>query len=42
MTTLAHRTELGGPRNGGIAARRALVRWSGACFAASGGSSSSC
>ena len=28
MTTLAHRTELGGPRNGGVAARRALVRWS--------------
>ncbi len=29
MTTLAHRTELGGPRSGGLAARRALVRWAG-------------
>src|SRR5215207_6428385 len=27
MTTLAHRSALAGPRNGGIAARRAVVRW---------------
>jgi putative ABC transport system permease protein len=27
MTTLAHRSALGGPRNGGVAARRAVVRW---------------
>jgi putative ABC transport system permease protein len=29
MTTLAHRSVLGGPGNGGVAARRAVVRWSG-------------
>ena len=28
MTTLAH----GGPRNGGIAARRAVIRWAGRMF----------
>jgi putative ABC transport system permease protein len=27
MSTLAHRSALGGPRNGGVAARRAVVRW---------------
>ena len=27
MTTLAHRSALGGPKNGGVAARRAVVRW---------------
>src|SRR5262245_20395058 len=27
MTTLAHRPALRGPRNGGVAARRAVVRW---------------
>jgi putative ABC transport system permease protein len=27
MTTLAHRTGLDGPRSGGLAARRALLRW---------------
>jgi putative ABC transport system permease protein len=27
MTTLAHRPALSGPANGGVAARRALVRW---------------
>jgi putative ABC transport system permease protein len=27
MTTLAHRSALSGPRNGGVAARRAVVRW---------------
>ena len=29
MTTLAHRTLPGGARGGGLAARRALVRWAG-------------
>jgi putative ABC transport system permease protein len=29
MTTLAHRTELEGRRSGGLAARRALLRWAG-------------
>jgi putative ABC transport system permease protein len=32
MTTLAHRAALGGPRNGGIAARRAVIRWAGRMF----------
>jgi putative ABC transport system permease protein len=27
MSTLAHRSGLGGPENGGVAARRAVVRW---------------
>src|SRR5262245_39775624 len=27
MTTLAHRSALSGPRNGGVSARRAVVRW---------------
>src|SRR5262245_33045415 len=27
MATLAHRSALGGPRNGGVAARRAVVHW---------------
>jgi putative ABC transport system permease protein len=27
MTTLAHRTTPGGPRSGGLAARRAVIRW---------------
>src|SRR5262245_55464776 len=27
MTTLAYRSALSGPRNGGVAARRAVVRW---------------
>src|SRR5215470_12413643 len=27
MTTLAHTPALSGPRNGGVAARRAVVRW---------------
>src|SRR6266511_2383633 len=27
MTTLAHRAALGGRKNGGVAARRAVVRW---------------
>jgi putative ABC transport system permease protein len=27
MTTLAHRSALGGTRNGGVAARRAVMRW---------------
>jgi putative ABC transport system permease protein len=29
MTTLAPRAALGGPRHGGVAARRAVVRWAG-------------
>jgi putative ABC transport system permease protein len=29
MTTLALRAALGGPRNGGVAARRAVIRWAG-------------
>jgi putative ABC transport system permease protein len=32
MTTLAHRSALGGPRIGGLAARRAIVRWAGRMF----------
>src|SRR5215218_7652718 len=32
MTTLAHRSALRGPRSGGIAARRAVVRWAGRMF----------
>ena len=32
MTTLAYRSALRGPRNGGVAARRALVRWAGRMF----------
>ena len=32
MTTLAHRSALGGPGNGGVAARRAVVRWAGRMF----------
>jgi putative ABC transport system permease protein len=32
MTTLAHRSALGGPRNGGLAARRAVVRWARRMF----------
>src|SRR5512132_1354025 len=32
MTTLAHRSALRGPRNGGVAARRAVVRWAGRMF----------
>ncbi len=32
MTTLAHRSELGGPRNGGVPARRAVVRWAWRMF----------
>ena len=32
MTTLAHRPALGGSRNGGLAARRAVVRWAGRMF----------
>jgi putative ABC transport system permease protein len=32
MTTLAHRSALDGPRDGGVAARRAVVRWAGRMF----------
>ena len=32
MTTLAHREPLRGPKNGGVAARRALIRWAGRLF----------
>src|SRR5512132_3923049 len=32
MTTAAHRSALGGPRIGGLAARRAIVRWAGRMF----------
>ena len=32
MTTLAHRSALGGPRNGGVAARRAVMRWAWRMF----------
>ena len=32
MTTLAHRSALRGPKNGGIAARRAIVRWAWRMF----------
>jgi putative ABC transport system permease protein len=32
MTTFAHKPALGGSRNGGVAARRAVVRWAGRMF----------
>src|SRR5215471_13658175 len=32
MSTLAHRSALGGPRYGGVAARRAVVRWARRMF----------
>ena len=32
MTTVAHRAALRGPRNGGVAARRAVVRWASRMF----------
>jgi putative ABC transport system permease protein len=32
MATLAHRSALSGPRNGGVAARRAIVRWGSRMF----------
>src|SRR4030095_10823288 len=32
MTTHAQRPALGGPGNGGVAARRAVVRWAGRMF----------
>jgi putative ABC transport system permease protein len=32
MTTLAHRAAVGGPRNGGATARRAVIRWAGRMF----------
>jgi putative ABC transport system permease protein len=32
MTTLAHRASLRGPRNGGVPARRAVIRWAGRLF----------
>src|SRR5215208_1919532 len=32
MTTLAHGAAMPGPRNGGVAARRAVVRWAGRMF----------
>jgi putative ABC transport system permease protein len=32
MTTLAHTPALSGPRNGGVAARLAVVRWAGRMF----------
>ena len=32
MTTLAHRSALGGKSNGGVAARRAVIRWAGRMF----------
>jgi putative ABC transport system permease protein len=32
VTALAHRVALGGPRMGGVAARRALIRWAGRMF----------
>jgi putative ABC transport system permease protein len=32
MSTLAHRSALGGPANGGVAARRAVARWAGRLF----------
>ena len=32
MTTLAHRPALGGPRHGGVAARRAVIRWARRMF----------
>ena len=32
MTTLAHGSALQGPRNGGVSARRAVVRWAWRMF----------
>src|SRR5262245_43055318 len=32
MTTLAHTPALSGPRNGGVAARRAVIRWGSRMF----------
>ena len=32
MTALAHGSPLGGPRHGGVAARRAVIRWAGRMF----------
>jgi putative ABC transport system permease protein len=32
VTTVAHGAALGGPRNGGMAARRAVIRWAGRMF----------
>ena len=32
MTTLAHRSAPRGPKNGGVAARRAVVRWAWRMF----------
>src|SRR5215207_1877683 len=32
MATLAHRSALGGPGNGGVPARRAVIRWAGRLF----------
>src|SRR4029079_5595885 len=32
MTMLAHGSPLGGSRNGGVAARRAVIRWAGRMF----------
>jgi putative ABC transport system permease protein len=32
MSAVAHPTALGGPRNGGVAARRAVIRWAGRMF----------
>jgi putative ABC transport system permease protein len=32
MTTLAHRVDLGGARHGGVAARRAVIRWAARLF----------
>jgi putative ABC transport system permease protein len=32
MSAVAHPSALGGPRNGGVAARRAVVRWAGRMF----------
>ena len=32
MTTLAHGSRLGGSRHGGVAARRAVIRWAGRMF----------
>ena len=32
MTAIGRRSALGGPRNGGVAARRAVIRWAGRMF----------
>src|SRR6266540_6336676 len=32
MSAVAHPSALGGPRNGGVAARRAVIRWAGRMF----------